>query len=45
MFEGEAIFNIASYESLDLVSGHIDAHHEKFSPSENDRDGDEPALV
>ncbi|MFT5976429.1 MAG: putative deacylase [Gammaproteobacteria bacterium] len=45
VFEGEAIFNIASYESLDLVSGHIDAHHEKFSPSENDRDGDEPALV
>jgi predicted deacylase len=45
VFEGEAIFNIASYESLDLVSGHIDAHHEKFSPSENDLDGDEPALV
>jgi predicted deacylase len=45
VFEGEAIFNIASYESLDLVSGHIDAHHEKFSPSESDQESDEPALV
>lgn len=44
VFEGEAIFNIATYEALDLVSGHIDAHQERLSPSENE-DDDDPALV
>jgi len=45
VFEGEAMFNIAAYEALDLVSGHIDAHHERLSPSESDLEGDEPPLV
>ena len=45
VFEGEAIFNIAAYEELDLVSGHIDAHQERLSPDGNDTEGDEPPLV
>lgn len=45
VFEGEAIFNIAAYESLDLVSDHIDAHQEKLTPNASDPDGVEPPLV
>ena len=46
VFEGEAVFNIAAYESLDLVSGHIDAHQERLSPSVSDVvDDEEPALA
>jgi len=45
VFEGEAIFNIATYEALDLVSGHIEAHQERLSPGDNDTEDDEPALV
>ncbi len=45
VFEGEAIFNIAAYESLDLVSGRIDAHHERLSPNGSDDEDDEPPLV
>jgi len=45
VFEGEAIFNIAGYESLDLVSDHIDAHQERLMPSGNDLEDDEPPLV
>jgi uncharacterized protein len=42
---GEAIFNIASYEAADEVSGHIEAYHEELSPNGDDRDGEEPPLV
>jgi len=45
VFEGEAIFNIATYESLDLVSGRIDAHQERLSPNGSDDEDDEPPLV
>jgi len=45
VFEGEAIFNIANYEALELVSGHIEAHQERLSPDESDADDEEPALV
>ena len=45
VFEGEAIFNIATYEALDLVSGHIEAYQERLSPNDSDPEEDEPALA
>ena len=44
VFEGEAIFNIATYKALDKVSGHIVAHQERLSPSDGES-VDEPALM
>ena len=45
VFEGEAIFNIATYEALDLVSDHIEAHQERLSPDGSEDEDDEPPLV
>lgn len=45
VFEGEAIFNIAAYEALDLVSGRIDAHQERLSPNGSGDEDDELPLV
>ena len=45
VFEGEAIFNIAAYEALDLVSGPIDAHQERLSSNGSGDEDDEPPLV
>jgi len=45
VFEGEAIFNIAAYEALDLVSGHIEAHQERLAPIGGEPEDDEPPLV
>jgi len=45
VFEGEAVFNIATYESLDLVSGRIEAHQGRLSPNGSDDEDDDPPLV
>lgn len=44
VFAGEAVFNIAAYESIDQVSNHIEAYHEELAPNGKDPD-DEPPLV
>ena len=44
VFAGEAIFNIADYESADQVSNTIEAYHEELAPNGKDPD-DEPPLV
>ena len=33
VFAGEAVFNIAAYESPDRVSDHIEAYHEELAPN------------
>ncbi len=45
VFEGEAIFNIATYETPSKVAEHIEAYHERLAPNENETDDDEPALI
>ncbi len=45
VFAGEAIFNIAAYESPHKVSGHIEAYHEQLAPSDDEKGVDEPPLV
>ena len=45
VFEGEAVFHIASYEETDHVSNHIEAYHELLDPLGDDSNTDEPPLV
>lgn len=45
VFEGEAIFHIASYEEADHVSDHIEAYHEELDPLGDEGIIDEPPLV
>ena len=45
VFEGEAIFNIATYETPGQVADHIEAYHERLTPKENETDDEEPVLV
>ena len=45
VFEGEAIFHIASYEEADHVSDHIEAYHEELDPLGDEGVIDEPPLV
>ena len=45
VFEGEAVFHIASYEETDHVSNHIEAYHELLDPLGDDNNMDEPPLM
>jgi predicted deacylase len=45
VFEGEAVFHIASYEETDHVSDHIEAYHELLDPLADDNETDEPPLM
>ncbi len=45
VFEGEAVFNIASYEEVDEVSSSIEAYHEELDPSIGVSEESEPPLV
>ena len=45
VFEGEAVFHIASYESADQISDHIEAYHEELDPMTDEQESDEPPLV
>ena len=45
VFEGEAVFHIASYERADHISDHIEAYHEELNPETDKRESDEPPLV
>ncbi|MCP4486494.1 MAG: succinylglutamate desuccinylase [Gammaproteobacteria bacterium] len=45
VFEGEAVFHIASYAEVGHVSDHIEAYHEELDPLGDRHDSDEPALV
>ncbi|MCP4432508.1 MAG: succinylglutamate desuccinylase [Gammaproteobacteria bacterium] len=45
VFEGEAIFHIASYEETDHISDHIEAYHEELDPLGDGPQIDEPPLV
>ena len=45
VFEGEAVFHIASYEEADHVSDHIEAYHEELDPLGDGHVSDEPPLV
>ena len=45
VFEGEAVFHIASYEETDHVSNHIEAYHELLDPLGDDNTIDEPPLM
>jgi predicted deacylase len=45
VFEGEAVFNIASYEEVDEVSSSIEAYHEELDASTGSADETEPPVV
>ena len=45
VFEGEAIFHIASYKENDPISDHIEAYHEELDPLTDGPQTDEPPLV
>ena len=45
VFEGEAVFNIASYEEADEVSSIIEAYHEELDPNIGDSNETEPPVV
>jgi len=45
VFEGEAIFHIASYNEANDVSDHIEAYHELLDPLGDDDNSDEPPLM
>ncbi len=45
VFEGEAVFHIASYEQADHISDHIEAYHEELNPMSDAQESDEPPLV
>lgn len=45
VFEGEAVFHIASYEQANHISDHIEAYHEELNPMTDERESDEPPLV
>ncbi|MFT5398911.1 MAG: putative deacylase [Gammaproteobacteria bacterium] len=44
VFEGEAIFHIADYKSIDRVSNYIEAHQEELATHAAGAHGDEPPL-
>lgn len=44
VFEGEAIFHIASYERTEKISDHIEAYHEELNPTSDGPQIDEPPL-
>jgi len=45
VFEGEAVFNIAKYETANEVSDHIEAYQEELHPMTDSRESEEPPLV
>lgn len=45
VFEGEAIFHIASYKQANEISDHIEAYHEELDPVGDGPQIDEPPLV
>ncbi len=45
VFEGEAVFNIASYEEVDEVSSTIEAYQEVLDPNIGDSEESEPPVV
>jgi len=46
VFEGEAIFNVATYEAPGKISDHIEAYHDKLAPNDEILDDDdEPPVV
>ena len=45
VFEGEAIFNIATYETASQVAEHIEAYNEILAPDDDEVEFDEPPLV
>ncbi|HEY5739744.1 MAG TPA: succinylglutamate desuccinylase/aspartoacylase family protein [Gammaproteobacteria bacterium] len=45
VFAGEAVFNIASYASVEPVSDRIEAYHEELAPNGDVPNNEEPPLV
>ncbi len=45
VFAGEAVFNIAAYEEVEVISDHIEAYHEELAPSGDTPDDAEPPVV
>ena len=45
VFAGEAVFNIAAYETPDKISDRIEAYHEELSPNGEEPKNTEPPLM